>query len=255
MRLPLLNKNECIIPICYAWEMGYFNKHNFEFTPHFHDGIWTDHDLFANGEIPMIRGDYSRYLGFKEIGLDPQITHTFSRDFQILTNIDFTDVKELDGLDCLLSIGTSVEFYLEHFCKEAGIKLNKIHEKEIEVRYDRFLNGEAQVVMIPEPYASKLINKGCKVVHDIRNTDINIKVYMWDKKFLAENPEVPQKLMDIIDEATIAFNNLDDESQYTYLLKYNMVESRDEYTHKNFELNLPITDKSLAAAKEWYGKE
>lgn len=252
MKLPLLNKNECIIPICYAYDMGYFNKHNFDFEPHFHDGIWTDHDLFVNGEIPCIRGDYSRYLIFKDLGLDPELTHTFSRDFQILTSLDVNDLSEINGENILLSIGTSVEFYLEMFLQENNLELNKIHEKEIETRYNRFLDGEASIVMIPEPYASKLLAKGYKVLHDIRNTDINVKVYMWDKKFLADNPEVPQRLMDIIDEATIAFNKLDEEAQYTYLLKYDMVDNREEFTKKNFELNLPVTQKSLDAAAKWY---
>ncbi len=252
MKLPLLNKNECIIPICYAIDMGYFNKHNFEIEPYFHDGIWADHDLFANGEIPCIRGDYSRFLIFKELGLDPVATHTFSRDFQILTDLEFDDISEIDGENVLLSIGTSVEFYLEMFMKENNITLNKLHEKEIESRYDRFLAGDANIVMIPEPYASKLKAKGYRVLHDIRDTDINIKVYMWDPKFLAENPEVPNQLISIIDEATVAFNNLDEEAQYTYLLKYEMVESREEFQKKNFELNHPVTQKSLDAAAEWY---
>ncbi len=252
MKLPLLNKNECIIPICYAHDMGYFEKHGFDFEPHFHDGIWTDHDLFVNGEIPCIRGDYSRYLIFKDLGLDPQITHTFSRDFQILTRLDVEDLQQINGQKILLSIGTSVEFYLEMFLQEHNLQLEKIHEKEIETRYDRFVSGEADIVMIPEPYASKLLAQGYKVLHDIRTTDINVKVYMWDKKFLAENPQVPQQLMDIIDEATVAFNKLDEEAQYTYLLKYDMVANREEFFKKQFELNLPITQKSLDAAAKWY---
>ncbi len=252
MKLPLLNKNECIIPICYAHDMGYFEKHGFDFEPHFHDGIWTDHDLFVNGEIPCIRGDYSRYLIFKDLGLDPQITHTFSRDFQILTRLDVEDLQQINGQKILLSIGTSVEFYLEMFLQEHNLQLEKIHEKEIETRYDRFVSGEADIVMIPEPYASKLLAQGYKVLHDIRTTDINVKVYMWDKKFLDENPQVPQRLMDIIDEATIAFNKLDEEAQYTYLLKYDMVANREEFFKKQFELNLPITQKSLDAAAKWY---
>lgn len=252
MKLPLLNKNECIIPITYAYDMGYFNKHNFDIELYFHDGIWADHDLFVNGEIPCIRGDYSRFLIFKELGLDPEATHTFSRDFQIITRLDVEDLSEINGQNILLSIGTSVEFYLEMFMQEHDLTLNKLHEKEIEDRYNRFLDGDADIIMLPEPYASKLIAKGFKVLHDIRTTDINVKVYMWDKKFLADNPEVPNQLISIIDEATVAFNNLDDEAQYTYLLKYDMVESRDEYTRKNFELNHPVTQKSLDAAAKWY---
>ncbi len=254
MKLALLNKNECIIPICYAIDMGYFNKHGFEIEPYFHDGIWTDHDLFMNGEMPCIRGDYSRHLLFKRLGKETVITHTFSRDFQILSRNKFTNLQELDGKSCLLSLTTSVEFYLDLFCKENNIRINKVDEREIETRYERYLNEETELVMIPDPYASKLLAKGYHVLHDIRDTDVNVKAYMWDPQFLAENPDVPQQLMDIIDEATDAFNALDEESQYTYLLKYEMVENREEFVKKEFEHNLPFTDKSRKLAKEWFGE-
>ncbi len=255
MKLPLLNKNECIIPICYAYELGLFEKYNFAFTPHFHDGIWTDHDMFASGEIPCIRGDYSRYLIFKDLeNCDPVITHTFSRDFQILSKHKIKDIKTLDGGSCLLSLTTSVEFYLDQFCKDNNITINKINERVIEERYTRFINGESDLVMIPEPYASKLLARGYHLLHDIRDTDINIKVYMWDREFLNNNPEIPQKFMDIINEATLLFNDLDEDNQYEYLLKYDMVDNKDEFFKKSYELNLPFTEKSLEAAKEWFGR-
>ncbi len=255
MKLPLLNKNECIIPICYAYDLGLFEKYNFDFTPHFHDGIWADHDMFANGEIPCIRGDYSRYLIFKDLeNCDPVITHTFSRDFQILSKEKISDIKTLDGGSCLLSLTTSVEFYLDQFCKDNNITINKINERVIEDRYDRFLSGESDLVMIPEPYASKLLAKGYHVIHDIRDTDINIKVYMWDREYLEKNPLVPQKFMDIINEATDLFNNLDEDSQYQYLLKYDMVDNKEEFFKKSYEHNLPFTEVSLLAAKEWFGR-
>ncbi len=255
MKLPLLNKNECIIPICYAYDLGLFEKYNFDFEPHFHDGIWTDHDLFVNKEIPCIRGDYSRYLIFKDLEqCDPVITHTFSRDFQILSRDKIEDFSKLDGCSCLLSLTTSVEFYLDQFMKANNIKINKIDERVIETRYDRFLNGETQLVMIPEPYASKLIAKGYHILHDIRDTDVNIKVYMWDRTYLESNPEVPQKFMDIINEATDLFNALSDEDQFNYLLKYDMVDNKEEFFRKEYEHNLPFTEISKAAAKEWFGR-
>lgn len=255
MKLPLLNKNECIIPICYAYDLGLFEKYNFDFTPHFHDGIWADHDLYVTGEIPCIRGDYSRYLIFKHLDeCDPVITHTFSRDFKIISRNKIDNVNQLKDASCLLSLTTSVEFYLDQFSKSNDLNITKLDERNIEVRYERFLAGETDLVMIPDPYAAKLLAQGFHVVHDIRDTDINIKVYMWDRKYLEENPDTPQQLMDIINEATILFNDLSDEEQYAYLEKYEMVDSKEEFVRKNYELNLPFTDVSKAAAKEWFGE-
>ncbi len=255
MKLPLLNKNECIIPICYAYDLGLFEKNNFDFTPHFHDGIWADHGLYVSGEIPCIRGDYSRYLIFKDLEeCDPVITHTFSRDFKIISRKKINSVSELDGSSCLLSLTTSVEFYLDQFSKSNNIMINKLDERNIETRYERFLSGETDLVMIPDPYAAKLLAQDFHVVHDIRDTDINIKVYMWDRKYLENNPEKPQQLMDIINEATLLFNELSDEEQYKYLEKYEMVDSREEFVRKNYELNLPFTKASKKAAEEWFGR-
>lgn len=255
MKLPLLMKNECIIPVCYAYDYGYFEKYNFPIELDFHQGIWNDNDLFVNGDVPCVRGDYSRYLGFIAQGIEPEINYTFSRDFQLFSRYEIEDLSKINNMSCLMSIGTSVDFYLELFCANNNLSVEKINVKDIDTRYDQFIAGIGDLIMVPEPFASKLRNKGFYLLHDIRETDVNIKVYMWNKQYIKENPDVPRQLMEIINQATIDFNNLDDFTQYNYLIQYDMLESKEEFTHREYELNLPITAKSLKLAKDWFEKK
>ena len=120
--VPLLYRNESIIPVCYAVDNGFFDSLEFEVFVDFHDKIWADHEIFTSGKAHAVRGDFSRFLKFKK-EMEVVITHNFTRDFQLISR---NKMDTFDGKNILISKGTSVEFYTDLYCKLNSIEIEKI---------------------------------------------------------------------------------------------------------------------------------
>lgn len=254
-KIPLLERNESIIPVVYAKDAGFFKKYGLEVSLKFHKNIWEDRLGFIEEEYKFVRGDFTRYLEFKNSGIDVVISHDFTRDFKLVSKVAVEKLEELNGKKVLISKGTSIEFYLDLFLKDNDLKVEKINIKEIVNRYEEFLeNKDIELIMLPDPFAKKLLDNGCYLIHDITTTNINIKGYIWHTQYYLDNQDFVNKYFEAVNEATLKFNSLKDEEQIVYLKKYDMIDSEEKYAHRNYEISRPFSKTSYDLAEKWFNE-
>ena len=103
-------------------------------------------------------------------------------------------------------------------------------------------------IFIPDPFASELLEKGFNKVWDIRDQDVNIKCWMFDKEFAIKNKEFIDNFHTCLNRATEKFNSLSLEEQKEFLVKYDFTSTKK----RTYEISEKFREKDFKLASQWF---
>lgn len=256
INLNLIKNNPLSLTSILAEKQGIFKKHDIDMN------LYLDEDFFFKGNVEFLEGRSDAMMGdttfffyMLEKGKKAVITSNLTRTINLVGGIELP--QNLDGIKVGVNRAGLFRLFLENDLKDM-IKDPKI--VWINNTYDRIealKKGEIDALVAIEPFVSRIVNEGGKVIWNSRNSEKNLVMWCFDEEFHNNNPESVKNFHKALNEAVIIFNNSTTEEKINYFMEYcgykkEIAECFKDFT---FEISNNYKKEDFNLCQEWMYRE
>lgn len=197
--LPILD----VLPFYVAQEAGYFEEEGVEIELIPVSSALERDQLLLTGEIDLMLNDLISTGIFNQDETRVVIVALARRayeeapQFRILAapRSNITIPSDLGGKEIAISENSVIHYIAQRMLEHAGLSANDVTwwpEPNIPVRYQLLMEGQLQVVVLPDPLAQAAIEGGAILVEDdgaLVDTDFSQSVLSFRREIVEEQPE------------------------------------------------------------------
>lgn len=256
INLNLIKKNPLSLTSILADKLGVFKKYNIDMN------LYLDEDFLFNGNIEFLEGRSDAMMGdttfffyMLEKGKRAVITSNLTRTINLVGGRDITE--SLEGIRVGVNRSGLFRLFLENDLKDI-IRNPKIRWiNNTNERIEALNKGEIDALVAIEPFVSKVVNNGGKVIWNSRNSDKNLVMWCFDEEFYNENPEGVRNFHRALNEAAEIFNNSTGEEKVNYFMGYCGFpkEIAEGFRSFTFEINGEYKKEDFDLCQEWMYRE
>ncbi len=256
INLNLIKKNPLSLTSILANKLGIFKKYNIDMN------LYLDEDFLFNGNIEFLEGRSDAMMGdttfffyMLEKGKRAVITSNLTRTINLVGGRELPE--NLDGLRVGVNRSGLFRLFLENDLKDIIRNPKIVWINNTNDRIAALNNGEIDALVAIEPFVSKVVNYGGKVIWNSRNSNKNLVMWCFDEDFYNKNPEVVGNFHKALNEAAEIFNNSSDEEKVNYFMNFcdfpkEIAEGFRKFT---FEINGEYAKEDFDLCQEWMYRE
>ncbi|MCF0147120.1 MAG: ABC transporter substrate-binding protein [Clostridium sp.] len=256
INLNLIKKNPLSLTSILADRLGIFKKYSIDMN------LYLDEDFFFNGNIEFLEGRSDAMMGdttfffyMLEKGKRAVITSNLTRTINLVGGKNLPE--SLEGIRVGVNRSGLFRLFLENDLKDIIKNPKIVWINNTNERIEALNNGEIHALVAIEPFVSKVVNNGGKVIWDSRNSDKNLVMWCFDEDFYNKNPEGVRNFHKALNEVAEIFNNSTGEEKVNYFMEYcgfpkEIAEGFKSFT---FEINGEYKKEDFDLCQEWMYRE
>lgn len=256
INLNLIKKNPLSLTSILADKLGIFKKYNIDMN------LYLDEDFLFNGNIEFLEGRSDAMMGdttfffyMLEKGKRAVITSNLTRTINLVGGRDLPE--SLEGIRVGVNRSGLFRLFLENDLKDIIRNPKIVWINNTNERIEALNKGEIDALVAIEPFVSKVVNNGGKVIWDSRNSDKNLVMWCFDEDFYNENHEGVRNFHRALNEAAEIFNNSTGEEKVNYFMGYCGFpkEIAEGFRGFTFEINGEYKKEDFDLCQEWMYRE
>lgn len=256
INLNLIKKNPLSLTSILADKLGIFKKYNIDMN------LYLDEDFLFNGNIEFLEGRSDAMMGdttfffyMLEKGKKAVITSNLTRTINLVGGRSLPE--NLDGIRVGVNRNGLFRLFLENDLKDIVRNPKIVWINNTNDRIQALNNGEIDALVAIEPFVSKVVNNGGKIIWDSRNSDKNLVMWCFDEDFYNKNPEAVNNFHKALNEAAEIFNNSSPEEKVNYFIDCCGFpkEIADNFRNFTFEINGEYKKEDFDLCQEWMYRE
>ena len=256
INLNLIKKNPLSLTSILADKMGIFKKYDIDMNLYLdEDFLFKGNIEFLEGRSDAMMGDTTFFFYMLEKGKRAVLTSNLTRTINLVGGKDLAE--NLDGIRVGVNRSGLFRLFLENDLKDLIRNPEIVWINNTYDRIQALNNGEIDALVAIEPFVSKVVNNGGKVIWDSKNSDKNLVMWCFDEDFYNENPETVKNFHKALNEAAEIFNNSSDEEKVNYFIEYCgfQKEIAEGFRNFSFEINGNYRKKDFDLCQEWMYRE
>ncbi len=211
INLKLIRINPLTLPVFIADKMEIFKKNGININLKVDEMFTFDGNVdFCEGKVDAMMGDITFFFYMLEKGKDAIVTSNLTRTIQIVGKNYPEDLKNL-------KVGVNraglFRLYLENDLKELIPGAETIWINNSYERLQALENGEINALVAIEPFITDVIEKGGEVIWRSKDSDKNLVMWAFDRRFYIENKELVVDFHKSLEEAQNIFNSSSEEEK------------------------------------------
>lgn len=256
INLNLIKKNPLSLTSILADKLGIFKKYNIDMN------LYLDEDFFFNGNIEFLEGRSDAMMGdttfffyMLEKGKKAVITSNLTRTINLVGGKNLPE--RLEKIRVGVNRNGLFRLFLENDLKDIIRNPKIVWINNTNDRIQALNNGEIDALVAIEPFVSKVVNNGGKVIWDSRNSDKNLVMWCFDEDFYNKNPEAVNNFHKALNEAAEIFNNSSADEKVNYFIEYCgfTKEIAEAFRNFSFKINGEYKKEDFDLCQEWMYRE
>ncbi|WP_288222179.1 ABC transporter substrate-binding protein [uncultured Clostridium sp.] len=256
INLNLIKKNPLSLTSIIADKKGIFKKYNIDMN------LYLDEDFLFNGNIEFLEGRSDAMMGdttfffyMLEKGKRAVITSNLTRTINLVGSKNLPD--NLNELRVGVNRKGLFRLFLENDLKNSIRNPKIVWINNTYERIQALNNGQIDALVAIEPFVSKVVNSGGKIIWDSKNSDKNLVMWCFDEDFYNNNVEVVRNFHKALNEAAEIFNNSSSEEKVNYFINYCGFPKDIAIGFENFtfEINGDYRKEDFDLCQEWMYRE
>ena len=256
INLNLIKKNPLSLTSILADKLGIFKKYNIDMN------LYLDEDFLFNGNIEFLEGRSDAMMGdttfffyMLEKGKKAVITSNLTRTINLVGGRNLPE--RLDGIRVGVNRKGLFRLFLENDLKDIIRNPKIVWINNTNDRIKALNNGEIDALVAIEPFVSKVVNNGGKVIWNSRNSDKNLVMWCFDEDFYNANSEAVNNFHKALNEAAEIFNNSFADEKVNYFIQYCGFpkEIAEGFRNFTFEINGSYKKEDFHLCQEWLYRE
>lgn len=256
INLNLIKKNPLSLTSILADKLGIFKKYDIDMNLYLdEDFLFKGNIEFLEGRSDAMMGDTTFFFYMLEKGKRAVLTSNLTRTINLVGGKDLA--KNLDGIRVGVNRSGLFRLFLENDLKDLISNPEIVWINNTYDRIQALNNGKIDALVAIEPFVSKVVNNGGKVIWDSKNSDKNLVMWCFDEDFYNKNPETVKNFHKALNEATEIFNNSSDEEKVNYFIEYCGFpkDVAEGFRNFSFEINGNYKKKDFDLCQEWMYRE
>lgn len=256
INLNLIKKNPLSLTSILADKLGIFKKYDIDMNLYLdEDFLFKGNIEFLEGRSDAMMGDTTFFFYMLEKGKRAVLTSNLTRTINLVGGKDLA--KNLDGIRVGVNRSGLFRLFLENDLKDLIRNPEIVWINNTYDRIQALNNGKIDALVAIEPFVSKVVNNGGKVIWDSKNSDKNLVMWCFDEDFYNNNPETVKNFHKALNEATEIFNNSSDEEKVNYFIEYCGFpkDVAEGFRNFSFEINGNYKKKDFDLCQEWMYRE
>ncbi len=169
-------------------------------------------------ELDGVLTDYIGVCIYQNAGFDVKITGITDGDYVLAAgkNTGITSIAQISGKSIAISENTLIDYTLDQILAENSLASNAVVKEivpRIPDRVELLRNDKIDLGLMPEPFASIVLNDGAVYLGSANDIGLYPAVSAFTSSFLEQNSEAVKKLYQAYNEA-VAYLNQTDISSY-----------------------------------------
>lgn len=256
INLNLIKKNPLSLTSILADKQGIFKKYNIDMN------LYLDEDFLFNGNIEFLEGRSDAMMGdttfffyMLEKGKRAVITSNLTRTINLVGGKNLPD--NLNEIRVGVNRKGLFRLFLENDLKDIISNPKIVWINNTYDRIQALNNGEIDALVAIEPFVSKVVNNGGKIIWDSRNSDKNLVMWCFDEDFYNNNEEAVKNFHKALNEAAEVFNNSSANEKVNYFMEYCGFpkEIAEDFKNFTFEINGDYRKEDFDICQEWMYRE
>lgn len=256
INLNLIKKNPLSLTSIIADKKGIFKKYNIDMN------LYLDEDFLFNGNIEFLEGRSDAMMGdttfffyMLEKGKRAVITSNLTRTINLVGSKNLP--YDLNELRVGVNRKGLFRLFLENDLKNSIRNPKIVWINNTYERIQALNNGEIDALVAIEPFVSKVVNNGGKIIWDSKNSDKNLVMWCFDEDFYNNNVEAVRNFHEALNEAAEIFNNSSAKEKANYFIEYcgfpkDVAVGFENFT---FEINGDYRKEDFDLCQEWMYRE
>jgi NitT/TauT family transport system substrate-binding protein len=251
-----------VIPYVMINELGLGDKYHLDLQYEVFTSAKDRDAAFLAGELDGVLTDYIGVCIYQNAGFDVKITGLTDGDYVLAAdkNSGITSIKDVKGKSIAISQNTLIDYTLDQILAKNSMESDAVVKEivpRIPDRVELLRNHKIDLGLLPEPFASIVLNDGAVYLGSANDIGLYPAVSAFTKAVLYEKSEAVRNLYFAYNEAVASLNKTDISSYEDTVIKAvgYPEEMKGQITIEPFrESKLPPKEE-IASAIAWASKK
>lgn len=211
-----------VIPYVMINELGLADRYQLELQLEVFTSAKDRDAAFLAGELDGVLTDYIGVCIYQNADFDVKITGITDGDYVLVAgkNSGISSIDEIQGKSIAISQNTLIDYTLDQILSKNSMSSDAVVKEivpRIPDRVELLRNSKIDLGLLPEPFASIVLNDGAIYLGSANDINLYPAVSAFTKAVLDEKAEAVKNLYLAYNEA-VAYINKTDVSSYEYIV-------------------------------------
>lgn len=247
-----------VIPYVMINELGLADKYQIDLQLDVFTSAKDRDAAFTAGELDGVLTDYIGICMYQNADFDVRITGITDGDYVLVAGKDagITSINDMAGRSIAISQNTLIDYALDQILESNSLQSDALVKEivpRIPDRVELLRNGKIDLGLLPEPFASIVLNDGAIYLGSANDIGLYPAVSAFSKAFLDKNTEAVKKLYMAYNEAVEHLNKTN-VSEYEELVIESVgypEEMKGQITIEPFRKSVLPPKEDVASAVAW----
>ena len=222
---------ESAIPMIVAAEKGFFAARGLKVELTMFQSPLDRNIALQTGKADGAIADVMTALAYREAGLDVVAVSDINEDFKLLASpgSGVTKVADLADKDVSVVPNFALEYVMDKFAAQAGIRWKLVNIPSIPARFEALLANRLTAVVFTEPQATVLAARGAKVLASSKTAGLQVGCQLFTAAYLRDHPDAVRAFVAACDAAVDWMNSQPAASYAPLLTKWTFPDAVASY--------------------------
>lgn len=203
-----------VIPYVMMKELGLADKYQIDLQLEVFTSAKDRDAAFTAGELDGVLTDYIGVCMYQNADFDVRITGITDGDYVLVAGkgTGISSINEIIGRSIAISQNTLIDYTLDQILESNSLQSDSLVKEivpSIPNRVELLRNGQIDLGLLPEPFASIVLNDGATYLGSANDIGLYPAVSAFSNEFLDKNAEAVKKLYLAYNEAVEHLNKTD----------------------------------------------
>ena len=213
-----------VIPYVMINELGLADQYQIDLKLEVFTSAKDRDTAFLAGELDGVLTDYIGVCIYQNADFDVKITGITDGDYVLVAgkSSGITSLKDIAGRSIAISQNTLIDYTLDRILEENSMESDTLVKEivpRIPDRVELLRNDKIDLGLLPEPFASIVLNDGAIYICSANDINLYPAVSAFTKEFLDDKTEAVKNLYSAYNEAVEYLNKTDVSSYEDIVIK------------------------------------